>query len=454
MQSSEGMHFTPEPDPDSEPGLGSGASSSSEAFSSLSPIGHAYYASTKLLTVQFYEDLICRGWRRSGTILYKPDLKASCCPHYTIRLDSLVFKATKDQRQALNRFNRFILGDDVIAKNARVRPKSREEAAKKRTQFNLLERVHESERYNLATSPVPAHDFVVTLEPDNFTEEKYAVFQNYQRLVHREPSWKISRNGFKTFLCDSPLVRESAIHVGKERRLGSYHQCYRLDGRLVAVGVLDLLPHAVSAVYFMYHEDLSKWSPGKLSALREAALAVEEGYRWYMMGFYIHSCQKMRYKGDFHPQFILDPESYKWDPLDDQMKRRLDESKYVSSSHGMIVAASEAATPEADRGNNVADIEVQRDSAISSDDDVVGEEPALVPLFGRGMPGIMTRPELESLDLGGIKVRISGQLHEVREFLGWNAASFDDPNSIKCLIGDLVAALGPDLAGRMFILLG
>ena len=66
--------------------------------------------------------------------------------------------------------------------------------------------------------------------------------------------------------------------------------------------------------------------------MREAALAAEEGYRWYMMGFYIHSCKKMKYKVDYYPQYILDPESYTWDLLDDDIKRRLDVRKYVSLS--------------------------------------------------------------------------------------------------------------------------
>lgn len=41
------------------------------------------------------------------------------------------------------------------------------------------------------------------------------------------------------------------MHHGKEKKIGSYHQCYRLDGKLVALGVLDLLPHCVSSVYLM-----------------------------------------------------------------------------------------------------------------------------------------------------------------------------------------------------------
>lgn len=192
--------------------------------------------------------------------------------------------------------------------------------------------MHESEKVFLKVPPEPAHDFKVSLEPDDFTEEKYALFENYQRIVHKEPPSKISRSGFRRFLCSSPLPRSKTNFEGKERKLGSYHQCYRLDGRLVAVGVLDLLPHAVSAVYFMYHEEIHNWSPGKIGALREAGLAVEEGYRWYMMGFYIHSCVKMRYKGDYHPQQVLDPESYEWDLLDDDLRKKLDRKKYVSLS--------------------------------------------------------------------------------------------------------------------------
>jgi arginine-tRNA-protein transferase len=109
------------------------------------------------------------------------------------------------------------------------------------------------------------------LEPDNYTEEKwvvpldchmtffnqcprYLVFENYQRNVHHEPPSKITRDGFRRFLCSSPLKR-STMHAGDEvRKLGSYHHCYRLDGRLMAIGVIDLLPQCVSAVYFLYVE--------------------------------------------------------------------------------------------------------------------------------------------------------------------------------------------------------
>ena len=36
-------------------------------------------------TKKVYQGMIDRGWRRSGVFCYKPDLKRSCCPQYTIK---------------------------------------------------------------------------------------------------------------------------------------------------------------------------------------------------------------------------------------------------------------------------------------------------------------------------------------------------------------------------------
>lgn len=236
------------------------------------------------MTHDFYQSLIDRGWRRSGTVLYKPDLRASCCQQYTIRLDSEKFHASKDQRQCVNRFNKHILGESYVKEAARLYPLSREQAKRRDTEFDLLARVHESEKSLLKTPPDPSHEFIVTLEPDNFTEEKYNLFAQYQKQVHHEPPSKISKRGFTNFLCNSPLPRTEV----DGRHLGSFHQCYRIDGELVAIGVIDLLPHCASGVYFIYHDSVHKHSFGKLSALREIALAKEGGYRYWYAGFYIH----------------------------------------------------------------------------------------------------------------------------------------------------------------------
>ena len=48
------------------------------------------------------------------------------------------------------------------------------------------------------------------------------------------------------------------------REYGSYHQLYRLDGELIAMGVIDVLPNCVSSVYFMYEKKWERHSLGKV----------------------------------------------------------------------------------------------------------------------------------------------------------------------------------------------
>ncbi|MEQ2269240.1 Arginyl-tRNA--protein transferase 1, partial [Xenotaenia resolanae] len=105
---------------------------------------------------------------------------------------------------------------------------------------------------------------------------------------------------FRRFLCDSPLEAEHSPD-GPEMGYGSFHQQYWLDGRIVAVGVIDILPTCVSSVYLYYHPDFASLSLGSYSALREIAFTRQLQKQspklcYYYLGFYIHSCPKMRYK--------------------------------------------------------------------------------------------------------------------------------------------------------------
>ncbi|TVY43586.1 Arginyl-tRNA--protein transferase [Lachnellula subtilissima] len=416
---------------------------------SQSPKRFSYYASTTSLAPEFYQSLIDHGWRRSGSLLYKPDQRNSCCPQYTIRLDSQSFRASKDQRQALNRFNKHIIGEKYSKEAARLYPLSRDKAKKRNTDFDLVERVHESESSELKTPPEPEHALKVTLEADDFTEEKYVLFENYQRLVHHEPPGRISKSGFKNFLCSSPLPRSETSFDGQERKLGSYHQCYRIDGKLIAIGVLDLLPQCVSAVYFMYHESVNEFSFGKIGALREVALAKEQGYKWWYAGFYIHNCVKMRYKGDYSPQYMLDPESYDWNLLDNGLKKKLSERKYVSLSRENTIREGSTDAP-------VDKMETEKKVDDGSDSD--GDLPVLdpdTPLFSRNMPGILTKEQLlTDVDLDHVKLRLRGQEAHTCDLVSWDDGDVEDLASMKGIIGDLASAVGPRVAQDVVVSFG
>ncbi len=120
------------------------------------------------------------------------------------------------------------------------------------------------------------------------------------------------------------------FHVG-QFPCGQFHNSFLhgwLTGKLIAVGVLDVLPSCLSSVYFFWDSDYAALAPGKFSALKEAQWVKEAArncpaLHYYYMGFYIHSCHKMQYKADYHPSDLLCPERFCWIPFD-RVKAALD----------------------------------------------------------------------------------------------------------------------------------
>jgi arginine-tRNA-protein transferase len=359
-------------------------------------------------------------------LYYKQDLSRSCCPYYTIRLDAAVFRAKKDQRQANHRWNRYVLGHDYIRKESLLCPKTREQKRTRRDKFDLKDTVHASE-YSFLSRPEssrtgkriePTHKLAVNLESDSFSTEKFDVFLRYQKKIHNEDESRWKHSSFERFLC-SGLSRKTVRTNGKTQKLGSYHQCYRLDGKLIAVGVLDLLPQAVSSVYLFYDPDFQQFEFGKLSALREIALAIEGQYKFYYMGFYIHSCAKMRYKAAFQPTYILDPESLKWTLFDEDHRNQLDKTPYFSVSRGSLAPTSSSDESETLSSQKSSSKDGEATSTplgstdefpdIEIDPDESGESDTEIPegsLFDKHMPGVVSRNELESMDLDHWKLRV------------------------------------------------
>ncbi|KAJ5478768.1 hypothetical protein N7530_004277 [Penicillium desertorum] len=382
--------------------------------------GASYYTSSTSVLPEHYDELINGGWRRSGNLYYKQNLLRSCCPHYTLRLEASAYRPRRDQRKAINKWNKFILGPEYMRKAARLCPRTREEKKHRKCNFDLLSAVHQSE-YDHIKRPIdpatklpiePAHRFEVTIEGDSVSQAKFQLFLKYQTAIHKEDVSHWKPKDFQRFLCSgikrtpNPLTATNA----SEKKLGSWHQCYRLDGELIAVAVLDLVPSGVSSVYVFYDPAYEQWEIGKLSAMREIAFAIENQYMYYYMGYYIHSCQKMRYKANFRPQYILDPESGDWDPLDGEMTEKLNSRSYVSLSR--------------DRASSPA--------PLAPEIDVDLEEVSLFDI-------------VEALDLDHWLLFFNDNYVHMKDLVKWETMSMTSPMSIKGIIAELAAVLGPKI---------
>uniref|UniRef100_A0A9J7X3S9 Arginyl-tRNA--protein transferase 1 n=1 Tax=Cyprinus carpio carpio TaxID=630221 RepID=A0A9J7X3S9_CYPCA len=328
------------------------------------------------MTVQDYQDLIDRGWRRSGKYVYKPTMNKTCCPQYTIRCHALNFHPSKTHKKTLKKVNRFLSRGEmpdnavmlvlstgdlinscissiivvllILGKGADPsRPLGRKAKDIRKERRLQKEQQKQQEAESSSVNPVPSksssnqpkslEEFITESLPNDplhrlevrlvrskppspqfkaSFDASYQVYKLYQMAIHKDPPDKPTESQFKRFLCDSPLEAEMAPD-GPEVGYGSFHQQYWLDGRIVAVGVLDILPSCVSSVYLYYHPDFSSLSLGTYSALREIAFTRQLQQQspklaYYYLGFYVHSCPKMRYKGQYQPSDLLCPETYTW----------------------------------------------------------------------------------------------------------------------------------------------
>lgn len=376
----------------------------------------SYGMSCARMKASDYEAMMLRGWRRSGSYYYKPDLKLSCCKLNTIRLDVNQFQINKKQRKIMNKFEAFINGTPAVKQENKASKREEtkvmltslipqpliealetaitllcsELGVETRPEFVKIQRntgekvarfgtytcaapmivstfakkgglevtpIEAAERLvghlapllpaltcvstpqgyinitdpQAASNPLPVSEpsplppsapvkrtYTLTVKDSDFDEESYQVYRKYQIAIHHDPPGKVTRDQYTSFLCNSSLVKDNPVENGPGLGYGSYHFQHRLDGTLFAVGVCDILPTGFSSVYFFYDPEMNPWNIGTWSAVKEIEWIRERAhpvFRYYYMGFYIETCVKMRYKGEFAPSELLCPETYRWVPL-------------------------------------------------------------------------------------------------------------------------------------------
>jgi arginine-tRNA-protein transferase len=151
------------------------------------------------------------------------------------------------------------------------------------------------------------HKLTVRLEPASFSRDAYLLYKKYQMAVHNDKEDELTEKKYVNFLVESPLQPDPS-----QTHYGSFHQKYYIDDQLIAVAVLDVLPQCVSSVYFLYDPAFGKLSLGTFSALKEIQTVYElsntfPDLKYYYLGYYIHTCPKMRYKAQYRPSELLCP---------------------------------------------------------------------------------------------------------------------------------------------------
>jgi arginine-tRNA-protein transferase len=132
-------------------------------------------------------------------------------------------------------------------------------------------------------------------------EERLALYGAYQAQQHGEHAQSADATSYRRFLVDT--VTDTVELSWRDR-----------DDKLVAVGVLDVTPDALSSVYFYWAPELKKLSLGTYSALVEIDLCKRWNKRHYYLGYLVPGSRTMSYKASFPGAEVWEGE--RWLPLE------------------------------------------------------------------------------------------------------------------------------------------
>ena len=158
----------------------------------------------------------------------------------------------------------------------------------------------------------PCHPDLIKTLP-----KAYELYDKFQESVHKGKTRFKSAEEFRWGFMNSPITNPPT-HLE-----GSYHMHYYLDGELVMVSILDILPKYFVSIYFIYDPAIRFMTPGIYTVLVELDLLQQlhtkqgSGPRpqYYALGYY--NCNpKVSYKGQFKPQEVLCNETHTFVKMD------------------------------------------------------------------------------------------------------------------------------------------
>jgi len=201
------------------------------------------YKYTSKANVVFNSSLIKRGWRRFGNYYFYP-ICNGCNECKSLRIDINSFKPSKSQRKAIN-------------KNANTK---------------------------------------IVVQKPTLCQSRIELYNKYHIWKAKKDNWRSKPIGSNEYYEN---FVDGAHEFGKEI-------LYYIDDKLVGVDLIDIVDDGISAIYFYYDPDYTKYSLGIFSLIKQVELAKILGKNWIYLGYWVDGCKAFAYKTNFKPLEILD----------------------------------------------------------------------------------------------------------------------------------------------------
>lgn len=193
-------------------------------------------------SVEQYQAMLERGWRRFGKMHFVPECKW-CTKCISMRIDVKNYEFTKSEKRVIN-------------KNK---------------------------------------DTKLYLRTPSMTLEHLNLYDKYHSVMNAKKNWP--------FTPIEPNDYLKSYVEGKEEY--SKELLYMRDNKLIGVALVDILPNAMSSIYCFYDHDYSDLSIGKFSILAQIKIAKEMNIPYIYLGYWIKDHFSMGYKEAYGPFEVL-----------------------------------------------------------------------------------------------------------------------------------------------------
>jgi arginine-tRNA-protein transferase len=194
------------------------------------------------MTPQEYQERLILGWRRFGFSIFRPKCP-NCRACQSLRVLVEQFRPNRSQRRAL-KANR---------------------------------------------------DVEVVIGEPTATDEKLALYDRFHAFQVDNKDWPEH----------APKEVSSYIESFVDNPFPTQEWQYYIGEKLVGVGYVDLLPVAMSAIYFFYDPNERHRSLGTFNVLSIIQEASRRGIPHLYLGYFVEGCRSLEYKANFVPNQVI-----------------------------------------------------------------------------------------------------------------------------------------------------
>ena len=332
-------------------------------------------------------------------------------------------------------------------------------------------RTHKSYKKVLRKMPGKGR-LTVETKATHFCQEAFNLYNDYHVQKHDKPVK--SEYSYCEHVVNSPIANQIVDGV----EFGTFHQLYRLDGKLVAVGVIDIVPKGIVSVYMWYDvsKDTSKLSFGVFSVLKEIEVVKEmskhnPNMQYYYLQGWNGNNKKLSYKANYMPEdfycpCIVQDWVHGLDGVSQAEAKALGKDKHYTRKEDAEVEVAtvniegagnhcretDKAKESKDGDVKLQQVDVSKNESEKLSETDVCDPPIVCDAFSNDLQKYQKATGYSLVDISKVVVCLN---HSEYVYLSelFQCVSMDEGQReiMETRLSELVAALGPELCSQLVI---